>query len=637
MFNQSATEATATLDSNDRLEAFLENSAVIGWMKDENGCHVYLSNNYQRVFKVKIDNWKGKTDFELWPKDIAEQFRKNDLKVLLDGNTIEVAEMALLPNGSQSWWLVSKFLFKDSFGRKYVGGLGVDITERKQAEEQLYNSEKKYRELTERMRELVYVADSSTFVTTYINQAVEEVYGYTQKEWLSDNALWEKTIHPDDYERVMSKFKEAQKDGENIVLEYRIVTNNGKIKWVEDRALWKKEEDENGNIIELSGILIDITERKKMTEALLQSEKLKSMETITAEVAHEFNNILAVISGNIEWLIRQYEDNLGLIDRLRTIKSATDDGNGITKRMLQFTKTEEGTSQFEPLDIKDAIEQAIDFTTPRWKDMAQSEAINYRINREGIQEVPTVLGNYVELRGMFINIINNALDAMPDGGCISFRTWSKDDAVFVSISDSGMGMSEEVMGKIFDPFFTTRLPQAAGLGMSIAYGIMKRHGGKIKVDSGIGKGSTFILQLPITLITTDPIVSVKPEQNTNSKSLRILVVDDEKNMCILLDEFLSDEGHKIKSVDNGADAIRLIRSEEYDLVLSDLVMPDVTGYDVIKAVNKLKKRPKIGILTGLQEKLDSLKKKGLKVDFIIIKPFDFSELIRHINDVINID
>jgi PAS domain S-box-containing protein len=124
-------------DSEKRLKAFLENSALIGWMKDEDGRHVFLSNNYQKVFDVKFEDWKGKTDFELWPKEIAEEFRKNDLKVLSKGNTIEAVEMALLPDGSQSWWLSSKFLFVDSSGRKYVGGLGVNITKRKQAEEEI--------------------------------------------------------------------------------------------------------------------------------------------------------------------------------------------------------------------------------------------------------------------------------------------------------------------------------------------------------------------------------------------------------------------------------------------------------------------------------------------------------------------
>jgi hypothetical protein len=106
-------------------------------MKDENGRHVFLSNNYQKVFDVKFEDWKGKTDFELWPQEIAEEFRKNDLKVLAKGNTVEAIEMAFLPDGSQSWWLSSKFLFVDSRGRKYVGGLGVDITEHKKSEEQI--------------------------------------------------------------------------------------------------------------------------------------------------------------------------------------------------------------------------------------------------------------------------------------------------------------------------------------------------------------------------------------------------------------------------------------------------------------------------------------------------------------------
>jgi CheY-like chemotaxis protein len=222
---------------------------------------------------------------------------------------------------------------------------------------------------------------------------------------------------------------------------------------------------------------------------------------------------------------------------------------------------------------------------------------------------------------------------MPDGGRVSFSTWSGEDTVFISISDTGEGMSEEARKNIFDPFFTTKTAVGTGLGMSTSYGIVTRHGGKIEVESEVGEGSTFTLQFPVAAKADSPKESSEPEQEIMNKCLRILVVDDEEEICNILEEFFSEKGHLVRTVDNGREAIVLAKIDDYDLVLCDLAMPNVYGYDVIKALNKLEKRPKIGIITGWGEKLKPIDDEELKVDFIIKKPFDFSELTKHINDL----
>ncbi len=376
---------------------------------------------------------------------------------------------------------------------------------------------------------------------------------------------------------------------------------------------------------------LDITEKKKMEEALLQSEKLKSIGTITAGISHEFNNILAIISGNVQLLEASYKDHEGLSDALRIIKRATNDGAEISRRMLKFTKTAKDTAGIVPFDINELINQAIDFTMPRWKNMAQAKGINYYMDTEGMKRVPSILCNPTELREVFVNIINNALDAMPDDGRITFRTWNGEDTVFISISDTGEGMSEEVKKRVFDPFYTTKLAVGTGLGMSTAYGIVTGHGGKIEVKSKVGRGSVFTLQFPVAAKADSPKESPEPKQEIKSNSLRILVVDDEEEICNILDKFLSKKGHLVRIVDNGREAIMLTKIDDYDLVLCDMAMPEVFGYDVIRALNKLEKRPKIGIITGWGEKLKPIDDEGLKVDFIIKKPFDFSELAKNIN------
>ena len=379
-------------------------------------------------------------------------------------------------------------------------------------------------------------------------------------------------------------------------------------------------------------IILDITERKKMEAALLQSEKLKSVGLVASGISHEINNILAIIMGRAEILQRGFNDSK-LKEGLSSIIKAGENGAEIVSKMLTFAKSDAKTSDYVFIDIGLLICQSIDFTEPRWKNMAQSKGINYQIDTAGIDKIHEVFCNSTELTEVFINIINNALDAMPEGGCLAFSVKSDKNTVFINISDTGTGMSDDDRKTIFDPFFTTRLPHGTGLGMSIVYSIIKRHGGKIEVESEIGKGTTFNLSIPIHKEMIQNIAPLsEPDSDRITKKLRILVVDDEKDICNIIDDFLTADGHIIKTVNSGAEAIEQIRKEQFDLVLSDLAMPDKTGYDVITALNKLEKRPKIGIITGWSEELNSLEKETMKVDFIMKKPLHLSEIARRIND-----
>ena len=385
-------------------------------------------------------------------------------------------------------------------------------------------------------------------------------------------------------------------------------------------------------------IVSDITERKKMEEALIQSEKLKSLGILTAGISHEFNNLLAVILGSAELLNAGFEDDQELKKGLSAIIKASDDGAEIVKGLLSYVKSQEkDISEFIFFDIRSLLIEAINFTTLRWKNMAQAKGIDYKIDREGMREIPEVLCNTTELREVFTNIINNALDAMPDGGRLSFSTSSNEDTVFICISDTGIGMSEDVKKNIFDPFFTTRRPLGTGLGLSISYGIITRHGGKIEVESEDGKGTTFNLSLPIRKDVVQKVVPPEPDRRAVVRKLRILVVDDNEDVCEIMYGVLARGGHDVKTVDDGVEAIALAGKEEYDLVLCDLLMPKIHGYDVIKAIKRLDKIPKIGIMTGWNEKLKPMGGEDCKVDFILKKPFKHAELAKHINELFGAD
>ena len=511
----------------------------------------------------------------------------------------------------------------------YVTGFTVfvtDITDRKRTEDALQESKQLLSNIFESMQEGVLVLNSN-FEYTYYNRTLEEI-SHTQREEVLGKIPWEK--YPFLKGKIEEAIKKAMRGEVSREQELKYTLSNGEEGWTTESYFPLRDSKEK--IVGVVGVVADITERKKMEEALLKSEKLKSLGTITAGISHEFNNLLSIISGNVQLLERTYKGHEGMTEALRTIKKAAFDGAKISGNMLKFTGTNKDCAGFVSSDIRDLIIQSIDFTKPRWQNEAQANGINYKMDTEGMKSVPLILCSPTELREVFVNITINAFNAMPEGGSISFNTWSKEDTIFISISDTGIGMTDETKKKIFDPFFTTRRPIGTGLGMSITYGIISRHGGEVEVESTVGNGSTFTLQLPTATEAAIPVETPEAILEIKIKDLRILAVDDQDSICKMLEVFFSGEGHKATAVNNGAEAIKLIKSHEYDIVLCDLAMPDVSGYDVIEVLNGLENIPKIGIITGWGEKLKPIDGEDIKFDFILRKPFDLSALAGHIND-----
>ncbi|MFN7946537.1 MAG: PAS domain S-box protein [Blastocatellia bacterium] len=268
-FGEARRRAEAALrGSEECLRAFLENSATIAWLKDEEGRHVFLSRNYEARFGVRLKDWLGRTDFEVWPREIAEDFRRNDLLALQNSGPVEVVEHTVSPDGIVTWWLNNKFSFRTASGQSCVGGLGVNITERVQAEESLRRSEQRYRTLVDATSAVTWACPLSGLHVeaqpswmAFTGQTAEEMLG----------AGWMKAVHPDDVTAAAARWNEAVAKGQPFNNEHRIRRHDGEWRWMSVYVVPVR--DASGQFIEWFGMNLDITEQKRAQEALRESEE----------------------------------------------------------------------------------------------------------------------------------------------------------------------------------------------------------------------------------------------------------------------------------------------------------------------------------------------------------------------------
>jgi|GEM_PF-3574333 len=404
--------------------------------------------------------------------------------------------------------------------------------------------------------------------------------------------------------------------------------------YVDHRARVAHFDDTDLELLDLFATQVAIAlENAHLVRQFTRDEKIRVMGNLAGGVAHDFNNLLAGIIGWAETLqdpARRDELDHGL----ETILKAARDGAAAVRRLQDFTRVRRG-SEFEAVNVADAVKSCVEFTRGRWEGDALRSGYSIRMQTEVDPEL-YVRGNPTELREVLTNLILNSVHALARGGIITLTAAAEGDKVHLAVEDDGVGMTEEVRESIFDPYFTTKGREGSGLGMSIVYSIIMRHQGTLRVDSAPGEGTRVHIELP----RTEPAPKTSAaalDDAAKSESGRILVVDDEPAILELLTGLLERRGYEVSSAHDGAAAFRLLEASTFDLVLTDLGMVPLTGFDVARKARQLHPQIKVAMVTGWAGEMDAAAARRQFVDAVVTKPFSLPRVLEVVKNLLTRD
>jgi PAS domain S-box-containing protein len=506
------------------------------------------------------------------------------------------------------------------------------LADRKQAEDALRESEEHFRLLTEASFEGIVIHDKGKILLA--NDRYYELFGYEPDELAGKDAI-SLTATPDSVRRI----RECIAEGNPGPYE---VTGKKKDGTIFPMEIWSKMFQYQGQTARMSAIR-DITEKKKLEGQLHHVLKMESIGTLAGGIAHDFNNIIGIILGNTELAMDDVPEWNPARLNLEEILTACLRAKDVVRQLLSFarkTKLEKKPTNILPI-VKDSL-----------KLLRSSIPTSIELRQNIAKNVDTILADPTQINQVLINLCTNADHAMPDGGVIvvtlknveldedtaaQYTDLNPGRYVNLAVSDTGHGISLEEFDRIFDPYFTTKeLGKGTGMGLAVVHGIVKGHNGLITVESELGKGTTFSIFFPA--VKKEAIVETKTGEKLPTGGERILFVDDEVSLVKMGQQRLERLGYKVEATTSPIEALELFRSKpaQFDLVITDLTMPKMTGDKLVKEILNIRPDIPIILCTGFSDKIDEKKATAIGAADYIEKPLDkreFAFIIRKVLDI----
>lgn len=644
MFVASAIDVTeerqaeaALRDSENRLRLFIEHAPAALAMFDREMRYIAASNRWLSDFHLP-EAVHGLCHYDLFP-EIPERWREihrrafagEVLRADIDKFTRSDGEVYYLR------WEVRPWHAADGT----VGGLLIyseDVTSSLAAQSALAESDARFRQLAESIREVFWLTDVSKREIVYLSPGYEEIWGRKVATLREEPLQWLEAIHPDDRERVREAMA-RQADG-TYDQEYRVVRPDGSVRWVRDQAFPVR--DEQGVVVRLAGVAEDVTERRQLEQQVRQTQKMESIGLLAGGVAHDFNNWLTVIAGSCELLQEELEGSGSGLELMTEILRATERGAALTRQLLAFSRQE----VIEPrlLDLNSIIAD----TEKMLRRLLGEDVLLETSLAPHLDPVRVDPGQWTQV---LMNLAVNARDAMPRGGRLTMETRVSDlDAEFVrtrpalkagrhvilSVSDTGSGMSPEVKARIFEPFFTTKEQgRGTGLGLAVVHGIVSQSGGVIEAYSESSRGTSFRIYLPTGSGSVETPSSQAQEGPVHGNET-VLVVEDEESIRRLTTHALRGHGYRVLQASDGEDALALLHryGGEVDILVTDVVMPRMDGRTLAEQMKILMPGLKVLYTSGYTD--DAVVRHGLlqaEVAFLS-KPYTPKTLLRKIRQVL---
>lgn len=633
-------------DTTYRFNRIAEQSRTVTWEVDTAGLYTYVSPAAESVFGYRPEELIGKMHFyDIHPEEGREEFKEAAFAVFKRNAEFEDMVNPVQTKDGRIIWVSTNGLSIQTEDGSLKGyrGSDKDVTDRKQAEDALKESEKKYSRLIDTANEGVLVIDENR-KTTFVNARLAQMLGYGAEEMIGQPL--DSFLFPEDLADLAARMGK-RRCGEGEVYEKRYKMKDGQALWTITSAASLMSE--TGQFQGVVSMITDITERKhaekeqgRLQAQLLQAQKMESIGTLAGGIAHDFNNILSAIIGYGNLALMKMPKNDPQRLNIEHMIEAGDRAAHLTKDLLLFSRKQ--ISERTPVDLNDIIRKVEKF-------LKRVIGEDVECKTQLFDEALPVLGDAHQLEQVLMNLATNARDAMTTAGGIfslaAFRTPFDDKFLsvqgkpgkyaLVMISDTGKGMDAATREHIFEPFFTTKeVGKGTGLGLSVVFGIIKQHDGFIDVYSEPDQGTTFKIYLP--LISSSPKQEQQGEEEYPAGGTEtILLAEDDAAVRAITRKVLEDFGYKVITAHDGQDAVDKYREnkDRIQLLLFDLIMPKKSGkgaYDEIRAI-----RPDIKILFQSGYAPDVVRQKVLLEEkmALVFKPVSPIMLLKQVRNVLD--